>query len=661
MIPVSFTVNDFQGLDYTFNYTPGILGITGPNGAGKTTLADYAQFFAWTGCTPPGISLKDLPTYDTRSGSTSLLFDSGPVRYRVDRTFPNNGAVLTGTRDGEETESVSGVRKTAERMSELLDLDMDIFRDVCFVPQEKVAQFLTDTAAPRLNYLMKITRLEVAERIREDLQAGLSDLRIPPDTSDDIRELQDGIDTANDKVKIVAEELKKLEKTDEDRKDELERAEKIVRLPVDGAIDERRRELEKEINRLSEELSVPVPELPEVPEVTDGEREALKYPDRIKELKDLEQAGTERLTPLKYKYKIESELDRDRARYKMARDRVCPTCDRPYQLENPEKLLEREKDLKDGLRTAEGLLSEIEFPERYRRLDPEGLGEFIESWRKEREGLEAELESLDLAEIRERIKNAGNAREEYDRILRLAEKKNKNERELEKKRRELEGLGGSETVTRETADRAGEEIKAGKERKERLDRLRSDKSRLEGSLEELSRNLEKARRRLEERREAEKKYKFLTGAQELFHRDRLPRKILMRILGEFNARLRQYCADADISFAGYLDRELEFRAVDRNGRDIPVMALSTGQRYILSCLVHFVKGEMFRRVPLMVLDEPTAFMDRGHLEDFRHVLTSMRDRAEKGIWMQVITHDETLAPCFSDVLEIGRDVKRKTG
>lgn len=660
MRPISFTVKDFQGLDYTFNYRPGILGITGANGAGKTTLADYAQFYAWTGNTPPGISLKDLPTYDVKSGHTSLLFDAGPCRYQVDRTFPSNGAVLTGyDQDGKQTEQVSGVKKTAERMGELLDLDMDIFREVCFVPQEKVSQFLTDTSAPRLNYLMKITRLDMAERIREDLQAGLSDIRMPPDTSEDIKSLKSDIKETRSRIDELGNEIGRIEKAAEDRKDELERAEKISGLPVDGAVEERRQELESGINRLSEKSAVTVPELPEVPEVTDADREALKYPERIRELKELEETGRERLSPLEYEEKIKAEMDRDRELYKMARDQVCPTCKRPYEMENPEEVLRRERDLKEGLKTVEGLLEELKLPAQYNRLDTEGLREMIQSREAERTELEKKLETVDLDEIRDRIKRSGEMRQEYDRILKMSEEKSRCERELEKKRRELEGLDSSETVSQETADWAKNEIRKGRERQAGLDEARTEKNRLEGSSGEMVKNLEKAEKSLKERQEAEKKYNFLTGAQDLFHRDRLPRRILMRLLGEFNSRLRTYCAEAGISFAGYLNRQLEFRAVDRNGRDVPVMSLSTGQRFILSCLVHFVKGEMFRRVPVMVLDEPTAYMDREHLEDVRRVLSSMRDKAEKGIWMQVITHDETLAPCFTEVLRVGEDVVRK--
>jgi ABC-type lipoprotein export system ATPase subunit len=61
---------------------------------------------------------------------------------------------------------------------------------------------------------------------------------------------------------------------------------------------------------------------------------------------------------------------------------------------------------------------------------------------------------------------------------------------------------------------------------------------------------------------------------------------------------------------------------------------------------------MAKSIPILVMDEPTAWLDEENIQCMTDVLKSVRTLAEKGVYVFVVTHENALLPAMTRILDV---------
>lgn len=646
--------------DYVLEYTPGTLGATGPNGAGKTTLLDAAQFFAWTGQPPAGTTLKELVGYGRVDGEVSLTFEEAGRTYEIRRAFPKTSAeLLEIDMDTDSVKTrVEGAVKVRDALSTVLGMDIDILREVCFVPQEHVSDVLSMTRANRLDYLMKITRLDEADRIRNDVQKVLADMPPLPDRSGDVDGYVEELGALDSVAKKRNEELQTLSHNLEELSANEEEWAGVVKAPSIESIEDALKQLDAEIDRETAAVSIVLDEPDSAAQPTREEMSALELPVKIERCrKDIERLR--KAAPLlKAKANAKEKAESLRLKADMARKGVCPTCSRPFDVENPEQVLKEYDEARAAISMVDDLLRKL--PGASREVEAVSSKETAESLcadiEAEMREMQQRLDAVDVADIERRSAEAYKAEAAMRAYMEKRRGVDAARERLEKLKERRRCLNADAAVPQASKDAAAKGLAEIEKMRARVGDVRMELAQNKGRAEMLEEERKRAETAVEKFEERERLLKRLRKVQNLFHRERLPRRVLRGVVGDLNKAIGKLCADANLDFTMYLNSDLDFRALDEEGRDVPVSALSTGQRTILAVVVHFAKASLFRGMPLMVLDEPTAYLDEKHMDGFKSILEGARRRAEEGMYIQIITHEMSLEPCFTSRVRVDKGV-----
>lgn len=142
--------------------------------------------------------------------------------------------------------------------------------------------------------------------------------------------------------------------------------------------------------------------------------------------------------------------------------------------------------------------------------------------------------------------------------------------------------------------------------------------------------------------------------QQYVHRDSLPKQLMLYRLSQLqdstNELLRLFGAD----FTVQADDSLSFTATFRSGTVSPAHRLSYGQKTVLAVGFCAAVNSMFAGdVGLLVMDEPTAYLDEPYIEQFADVIRKLRELSDaRGLQVVMITHERSLIPLFDEVIEL---------
>lgn len=146
----------------------------------------------------------------------------------------------------------------------------------------------------------------------------------------------------------------------------------------------------------------------------------------------------------------------------------------------------------------------------------------------------------------------------------------------------------------------------------------------------------------------------LSDSREFAHRNNFPRLAAQRwlenMVDKINATLEQF----ESPFYVEADEDLSFIAVKPSGRRERAERLSGGQKVLLALAFRFAVNSLLAGdVGMMILDEPTAGVDKANIANLTDVLTKVADfTKDKGMQLLVITHDESLQRAFDQVVHI---------
>jgi DNA repair exonuclease SbcCD ATPase subunit len=145
----------------------------------------------------------------------------------------------------------------------------------------------------------------------------------------------------------------------------------------------------------------------------------------------------------------------------------------------------------------------------------------------------------------------------------------------------------------------------------------------------------------------------LEKAREILHRDALPRVVMSRILGSLNACLEFYLTKFNSGIVAKITDDFDILASVNGGPLTHARRLSGGQKVAVVVSFRFALSEVFARsIPLLVLDEPTAWLDTKRKESMVDVLKLAKAFVEKGVYVFIMTHDPVLEPAMSRIIEV---------
>jgi DNA repair exonuclease SbcCD ATPase subunit len=172
-----------------------------------------------------------------------------------------------------------------------------------------------------------------------------------------------------------------------------------------------------------------------------------------------------------------------------------------------------------------------------------------------------------------------------------------------------------------------------------------------GVLRNWLRDYESARQR-EEAREG-----WLTrlgDVRNLLHREAAPRLVAQRNLQLIQQRVNEMLEWFDAEFRVTAVDGLSFEAHFTDGRQLPAERLSIGQQVVLALGFRFAVSFLYANLGFLVLDEPTAYLDRHHISGFKPTLERLRKyAASQGLQCVIVTHERELAPLFDAVISVG--------
>jgi DNA repair exonuclease SbcCD ATPase subunit len=139
----------------------------------------------------------------------------------------------------------------------------------------------------------------------------------------------------------------------------------------------------------------------------------------------------------------------------------------------------------------------------------------------------------------------------------------------------------------------------------------------------------------------------------IYHHDAAPKDLTQRNLELCQARLNTILAEFGAKFSSTVREDLSFDCIFPD-KVQPAHRLSCGQRVVLAlCLRIALVTTLLPEVGLLLLDEPTTFLDADTIKSFNSALEKLREFAvAANIQVVIVTHCTDLIPAFDGVIQL---------
>jgi len=684
----------------------GLVGVVGPNGSGKSNYVKSILFALTGSSSNPGRKDEDL-TWGTSSGFVKLEFEAGGKKGSVKR-WVNGAKVHMEYGDSK----FSRATDVSEAMVDLLGLDFKILQDMIFVPQGRMEGLLFQTPADRARAFQVLFGTTNAENVRAALQLELVRVNgLLGAESRGVEELKRALAEQDARISEAERELGGVEKKvlSEEAvaglRSAIARYDSYVRgkREADDA-ESAVSDLSSKYGAVSDEVDDSAKRIDDVSACLSGsaedydraaanlrEEEAARrtlqarssaqaridqaklvasvpepaaFPDGA-ELSELERKLPDMQAAVNSSGKIVSTFRAGAGR--------CPTCDQLV----PQELVPRhakilaelgpavDRDKRrlaalvaarknaDDAKSRWGATTERarrEIAEASRELD--GLMRFaVAAAQRSPEDKAADAELVELVEglktklieLRGKRDAAERRKVEYASLLLQARGRKSRADEALGERVELEEYGKAKAAL--DVDRA----------------TRDERNSLLGRIEAFRRNKLETEKRIEDLEKASalrEKYSEWRGVcenlRDVFHRDRLPNVVAGRYLRSINSRLAKYLDLFGVAYSARIDSNLGI-VCSFGSVETPAERLSGGQKVELSIAFRFAIYDLFsRNLGLLVLDEPTVFLDTDRIDSVCRLMTAVRSHSvTSGLQVIVVTHEPRLAEVCDCLVRTG--------
>lgn len=686
MILTSLTLNNFcQYKNLTYEYQPGITGVTGRNGQGKTNLLDIAQYFAITGKTPEGYKKKSLVNWDATTGKTVLEFSHVGKRYRLTRAV--HAATVKLEFLDQDEEPVTG-KEVNEYMQQFLGMSPELFHATCFVSQGNLWNVITMSHAERMKYLQRLTEVDQAERLRGIIQTvGINELPAFVDRSEEIKQCQQQVVSLRSELSALNKRKAELEKLQQKYEPRVNEARKILDAPTTEEVEARAAEIKTALDQVLKERDQflkenTLEERTPVADVTDEERKAAEdfktlqqankdWSQNSTKLNEVKQQLEELGDPAELRQKasaladelqpMATRLESLRSQLELAKEGKCPKCGKPY--DDPMSV--------DDIKT-EGKKLKAELQEKqaqWKKLDEEASEAAAAQSKLQYQQETLEKACRELAETVERCQYASDwdmeafeaAQAKYKEYLQYQQRVAKYQEALREKDIAVTRKEAEYEQAKAVAGVPKTQKKAAREILDNFEQLQSDITANGNKIVAAETSLKAQRERLaeyESEAETRKHVDALRGelekCRELYHRENIPKIVMQYLITRLNKYMMKYVQLFELDFVAEINEDFDFVAHFPTKSNFPAVQLSGGQKVALSIAYHLALTEVFAGgIPLMMLDEPTNHLDEANRQQIRVVLDRIRGVADKGTVFQVATHDPILYPAFDRQIELG--------
>ncbi|MFB6096659.1 MAG: DNA double-strand break repair ATPase Rad50 [Haloferacaceae archaeon] len=299
--------------------------------------------------------------------------------------------------------------------------------------------------------------------------------------------------------------------------------------------------------------------------------------------------------------------------------------------------------------------------------------------RERADEIEADLDAIDaerdrLDAVEGHLDAAGDANERAERLRERAEncEQLNDERrdrlsDLRERRRDLQEAVDEEQIAAQRRSKAEAERYL-EEVADVIDDLESRREALQTEIGGVTQDL----RQLEELRESREALAERVAALESLHAES---ERLEEMYGDLRAELRQRNVESlermlnetfelvygnDAYSHIRLDGEYELTVFQKDGEPLEPEQLSGGERALfnlsLRCAIYRLLAEGIEGaapMPPLILDEPTVFLDAGHVSRLVDLVEEMRDMGVRQI--VIVSHDEELVGAADDLISVEKD------
>jgi DNA repair exonuclease SbcCD ATPase subunit len=153
---------------------------------------------------------------------------------------------------------------------------------------------------------------------------------------------------------------------------------------------------------------------------------------------------------------------------------------------------------------------------------------------------------------------------------------------------------------------------------------------------------------------SEQKYAQLVRVAELLHSDAVPKYIATQNLQLLQGEINRILGELSAKFRLKAEDDLTLVATWPDGREQPLSRLSGGQKTVVAAVFRIAMSTVFtNNIGFLVLDEPTAFQDRAHIQGLIPALEALERYAENtGMQLLVVTHEPLLHPVFKRLIDL---------
>ncbi|MEF8852538.1 MAG: DNA double-strand break repair ATPase Rad50 [Haloarculaceae archaeon] len=307
-----------------------------------------------------------------------------------------------------------------------------------------------------------------------------------------------------------------------------------------------------------------------------------------------------------------------------------------------------------------------------RESEAEACRERIGEHNQARSGLTERIERLERAEsLLDTVADADDETERVRERREHLEEMNDERREqlvdLRERRDDLaEEFDDAQVETaREERERAEKYLEQVKPRLEKLGKRRDD---LQGRIGAVENEIEELESLRDQREELAERVEWLDSLYEEAER-------LQRMYGDLRAELRRRNVESleamlneifdlvyrNDSYARIeLSGEYELTVYQKDGETLEPEQLSGGERALfnlsLRCAIYRLLAEGIEGaapMPPLILDEPTVFLDSGHVSQLVELVRAMRDYGVEQIL--VVSHDDELVGAAEDLVRVSKD------
>ncbi|ARS88615.1 DNA double-strand break repair ATPase Rad50 [Natrarchaeobaculum aegyptiacum] len=510
------------------------------------------------------------------------------------------------------------------------------------------------------------TAREEAEQLADRLESDEEDIEARESSLED---LEDEIEAERARFEEAPIEFgaaaAHLESLEADREELAEEINSVIadRQTVENAIEEGERLLEE---GKCPECGQPVEDSPHVDVLDERRAELADLEDRLAELEDRREDLDERIERAETLREAERRVDRleenrENVAQLLAEKREALTDRRNQRERLLEDADEAEADAEEKRERAAELEAEV-------AAHRNSLGEI----NTERSGVREALESLrrvteiddERADLENQIENRRERREDW---ATMNEERRETLSAKRERKRDLESEFDEDRVTAAREDRQNAEqyIEQVDEKLAELDDQRTNLQNAIGAVENELEELERLRERLEVLEERRDRLESLYEEAET----------LQTTYGELRAELRQRNVETlerllnetfdlvyqNDSYAGIeLDGDYRLTVYQKDGEPLEPEQLSGGERALfnlsLRCAIYRLLAEGVEGtapMPPLILDEPTVFLDSGHVTQLVALVESMRDLGVEQI--VVVSHDEELVGAADSLVRVEKD------